>query len=78
MLLRSDDQHQLIMEFVEVPERYNRIWLRIPAQPTEAVYGGGEQFTYFNLRGRDYPIWVREQGPRILTCNIGTFFQNLN
>ena len=40
----------------------NRIWLSIVAEPNEFVYGGGEQYSYLNLRGRNYPIWVREQG----------------
>ena len=26
------------------------------------VYGAGEQYTYFNMRGYDFPIWTREQG----------------
>ena len=27
------------------------------------IWGGGEQYSYFNLReGGNYPIWVREQG----------------
>ena len=39
-----------------------RIWLSIVAEENEYVYGGGEQYTYLNLRGRNYPIWVREQG----------------
>ena len=26
------------------------------------MWGGGEQYTYLNMRGREYPVWVREQG----------------
>lgn len=40
----------------------NRFWLRIPAQPGEACYGCGEQMSYFNLRGRNFPIWTSEPG----------------
>jgi alpha-glucosidase len=36
--------------------------MELVAEEAEYVYGGGEQFTYLNLRGRSYPIWVREQG----------------
>jgi sulfoquinovosidase len=39
-----------------------RIWVELVAEENEYVWGGGEQFTYLNLRGRTYPIWVREQG----------------
>ena len=37
--------------------------LRLPAEDEEYIWGGGEQFTYLNLReGGTYPIWVREGG----------------
>ncbi|XP_055958322.1 sulfoquinovosidase [Patella vulgata] len=32
------------------------------ADNNEAIYGGGEQYSYLNLRGRQYPIWTGEQG----------------
>ena len=35
--------------------------MELVAEEEEYVWGGGEQFTYLNLRGREYPIWVREQ-----------------
>ncbi|MCL6547710.1 MAG: alpha-glucosidase [Alicyclobacillus sp.] len=41
---------------------WNRWWLRFPAHPEEAVFGCGEQFSCFNLRGRRFPLWVSEQG----------------
>ena len=41
----------------------NRWFLRIVATEDEYIWGGGEQYSYFNLReGGNYPIWVREQG----------------
>ena len=40
----------------------NRLWIRIPAEPSEHVTGGGEQFSCLDLRGRLFPIWTREQG----------------
>lgn len=40
----------------------NRFWLRLAANPDEAVWGCGEQFSYFNLRGEHFPLWTREQG----------------
>ena len=42
--------------------RVNRLWLRMHAEPGEHVTGGGEQFSALDLRGRNYPIWTREQG----------------
>lgn len=49
-------------EFMEGMTNINRIWLDIVAEPEEKVFGGGEQYSFLNLRGRNYPIWVREQG----------------
>jgi len=34
---------------------YDYLWLRMVANPTEQVYGGGEQFTHLNLREYSYP-----------------------
>mgnify|MGYP001009170795 CR=1 FL=1 len=45
-----------------VPSIPNRFWFRLPAEPGESVYGGGEQFSHFNLRGRRFPLWTSEQG----------------
>ena len=39
-----------------------RLWADIVGDETEHIYGGGEQYTYLDLKGRNYPIWVREQG----------------
>ena len=36
--------------------------MTLPTTVDERLWGGGEQFSYLDLRGRDYPIWVREQG----------------
>ena len=41
----------------------NRWFLRLVATEDEYVWGGGEQYSFFNLRnGGSYPIWTREQG----------------
>ena len=41
---------------------HDRLWLRFHAEPGEAVWGGGEQMSYFALNGRRYPIWTSEPG----------------
>ena len=33
----------------------NRIWLRVAAEQDEHVWGGGEQMSYFDMRGRRFP-----------------------
>ncbi|MDB6089527.1 MAG: alpha-xylosidase [Gammaproteobacteria bacterium] len=40
----------------------NRLWLRIAAEPQERVWGGGEQLSYFDMRGRHFPLWTSEPG----------------
>lgn len=40
----------------------NRFWLRIAAEAGEHVWGGGEQMSYFDLKGRRFPLWTSEPG----------------
>ncbi|WP_027487523.1 alpha-glucosidase [Allorhizobium undicola] len=42
--------------------RFNRFWLRVRAEAGEYVYGGGEQMSYFDMRGRRFPLWTSEPG----------------
>jgi alpha-glucosidase len=41
---------------------HDRLWLRFHAEPDEAVWGGGEQMSYFALNGRRFPMWTSEPG----------------
>ncbi len=50
------------IRFLDLPKEYNRITIRFKAEKDEAVFGLGEQFSYFNLRGKSYPIFTSEQG----------------
>lgn len=43
-------------------EPINRLWLRLSAEPGEHVWGAGEQLSYFDLRGRHFPLWTSEPG----------------
>ena len=40
----------------------NRLWWRVAADPGEHVWGCGEQMSYFDLRGRHFPLWTSEPG----------------
>ena len=40
----------------------NRLWVRLLAEPEERVWGGGEQMSHVNLRGRHWPLWTSEPG----------------
>ncbi|GLR86389.1 alpha-glucosidase [Bradyrhizobium iriomotense] len=45
-----------------VDSTVNRFWIRVAADQDEHVWGGGEQFSYFDLRGRRFPLWSSEPG----------------
>ena len=46
----------------EAARRADRWAFRLAAEPGEKVYGCGEQFSYLELRGREFPLWTSEQG----------------
>ena len=50
------------LNFEQKDERINRFWFRAAADKDEKCYGCGEQMSYFNLRGRNFPIWTSEPG----------------
>lgn len=42
--------------------QHDRIVLDLVADPDEHVWGGGEQMSYLDLRGRSFPMWTSEPG----------------
>ncbi len=46
----------------DLPDSWNYARLRLPAGSADAVYGGGMQFSYLNLRGKVIPIFTCEAG----------------
>ncbi|AFM14479.1 glycoside hydrolase family 31 [Turneriella parva DSM 21527] len=42
--------------------RFNRLQLVFQAEPDEHIFGGGEQFTHLDLRGKRLPMLTEEQG----------------
>ncbi|WP_119329050.1 alpha-glucosidase [Cysteiniphilum halobium] len=69
----SHDQASVKLEVQEKDDRLyvnfscsnkimNRFWIRIHASQKEKVYGCGEQLSYFNLRGKHFPLWTSEPG----------------
>ena len=51
-----------VLSFPYADSSINRIWLRVHAETDEACWGCGEQMSYFNLRGRHFPLWTSEPG----------------
>ncbi|HUB44037.1 MAG TPA: alpha-glucosidase [Acetobacteraceae bacterium] len=56
--------------------RLNRFWFRIAAEPREHVWGCGEQMSYFDLRGRRFPLWTSEPGVGRDPTSLITFQAN--
>jgi alpha-glucosidase len=58
--ISENDEHVTIA--VEKCSSANRLWMRVAAEAGEKVWGGGEQLSYFDLRGRHFPLWTSEPG----------------
>jgi len=58
----SGDGSNVAIAFRAEDASLNRIWLRVPAEQNEHVWGGGEQMSYFDMRGRRFPLWTSEPG----------------
>lgn len=56
------NNNNLILSFNNYDKNINRLWIRIKAEDNEYIYGCGEQFSYFNLRGNKFPLFTTEQG----------------
>lgn len=50
------------ISFQSHDQSLNRLWIRLAAEPEEHVWGAGEQLSYFDLRGRRFPLWTSEPG----------------
>ncbi|MFP2469436.1 alpha-glucosidase [Pseudescherichia vulneris] len=60
--ISRDDGGCLSLKLHNEHPGHNRIWLRLAAMPADHIYGCGEQFSYFDLRGKPFPLWTSEQG----------------
>ena len=56
------EENLLKIKFSSNEKHINRVWIRIKGNEKEHLYGCGEQFSYFDLKGKVVPLWVSEQG----------------
>lgn len=56
------DKDVFTIRFQSLDASVNRFWLRVHSDAGEKCYGLGEQMSYFNLKGRHFPIWTSEPG----------------
>ena len=61
-VLRASEDDAATIEFAAADPAPNRVWLRVAAEAGEHVWGGGEQMSYLDLRGRRFPLWTSEPG----------------
>lgn len=52
----------VLLTYTLADSGYNRIRYTIPSNPDEHIFGCGEQFSYFDLKGQKVPIWSQEGG----------------
>jgi alpha-glucosidase len=57
-----EKEGRIEISFSKLPDSFNRIELCLVAKDDEHIYGCGEQFSYFDLRGKQFPLWTGEQG----------------
>ncbi len=74
----AKEGNRIVLNGKATDKRYNRTWLRLHADADECVYGGGEQFSYLNLRGKNFPIFTSEQGVGRNKSTYTTFLADVN
>ncbi len=50
------------IKFNQLNDSINRFWFRTNSYSKEHIYGCGEQMSYFDLKGRHFPLWTSEPG----------------
>ncbi len=58
----TQEKDSVALKVAARDKRFNRLLLRFMAEDGERVFGGGEQFTHLDLRGRRVPMLSEEQG----------------
>ena len=74
-LLVTEKEGAVTLMVAEKAEGINRFWLHVEAAEDEHVYGCGEQMSYFDLRGRHFPLWSSEPGVGISEGIVGIDLQ---
>ncbi len=50
------------LDFEQLDSTINRFWIRTQSNAQEKLFGLGEQMSYLNLKGRNFPIFTSEPG----------------
>ena len=60
--IASPSATDLTLTITGIDPSLNRFWIRLTSDKNEKVWGGGEQMSYLNMRGRNFPLWTSEPG----------------
>ena len=59
--LCNDNGDEIVMSRLDnEPVQVNRFWITFPTNPAEHIYGCGETYSEFDLKGQKVRIWVAE------------------
>ncbi len=72
-----EKNQRLHIELKSLGRQADRFWFNLYAEESEKVYGCGEQASYFNLRGRNFPIWTSEPGVGRDKSTLTTFYADV-
>ncbi len=61
-VIKPYSKNQLAFDLSFKDEKFNRSYLTYSSTADESIFGFGEQFTFFDLKGKKLPILVMEQG----------------
>jgi len=61
-LALEEDDGRAVLHVRHAAPGLNRFWFRLVAEGDEHIWGCGEQMSYFDLRGRRFPLWTSEPG----------------
>lgn len=59
---RGSSTYRYLVEITALQADCDRLHLKFIAEPEDHVWGGGEQMSYLDLRGRRFPMWTSEPG----------------
>ena len=62
VILFKKEEERMKIYFEKTMPCVSRIWINLKSNKDESVYGCGEQFSEFNMKGKKLPLWVSEKG----------------
>jgi alpha-glucosidase len=58
----EQDESRTLVKLRCTDPAFNRLWMTMQCDTSEAFWGGGEQMSFLRLNGRRFPFWTSEPG----------------